>query len=71
MDPCLKEELAASGSFTVTQNPHGELCAVQKAHGVGLAPDQLLHCIRVAGAKVGQLLLLARVVACMRPGCHS
>jgi exosome complex RNA-binding protein Rrp42 (RNase PH superfamily) len=59
-DPSLREEAAAEGSFTVTVNPHGELCAVHKAHGVGLSPAQTLRCVRVAAAKAKELAATLR-----------
>jgi exosome complex component RRP45 len=52
IDPSLKEEAASSGGMTVTINPHGELCAVQKARGVGLAPSEIMRCVRLAGQQV-------------------
>lgn len=54
VDPGLKEEAASSGGLTVTVNPHGELCAVQKASGVGLPPSEIMRCIRVAAKQVGR-----------------
>jgi exosome complex RNA-binding protein Rrp42 (RNase PH superfamily) len=55
LDPMSKEEAAASGSFTVTVNPQGELCAAQKAHGVGILPAQVMQCTRIAATKVKDL----------------
>ncbi|KAG7666787.1 hypothetical protein Ndes2437A_g08482 [Nannochloris sp. 'desiccata'] len=55
LDPMSKEEAAASGSFTVTVNPQGELCAAQKAHGVGIQPAQVMQCTRIAATKVKDL----------------
>ena len=55
LDPLSKEEAAASGSFTVTMNPQGELCAAQKAHGVGITPAQVMQCMRIAATKVKDL----------------
>lgn len=55
LDPLSKEEAAASGSFTVTMNPQGELCAAQKAHGVGITPAQILQCMRIAATKAKDL----------------
>ena len=34
VDPTRKEELAMSGSLTVTMNIHKEICGIQKAGGV-------------------------------------
>ncbi len=55
LDPMSKEEAAASGTFTVTVNPQGELCAAQKAHGVGILPAQVMQCTRIAATKVKDL----------------
>jgi exosome complex component RRP45 len=43
VDPCLREEAAQAGGLTVVMNPHKEVCAVQKADGVGITADQLLR----------------------------
>ncbi len=45
VDPTLKEEASADGSMTATINTHGEVCAVQKAHGIGLRLHQVLPCV--------------------------
>ena len=52
LDPVSKEEAAAAGSFTVTVNPQGELCAAQKAHGVGISHDAVMQCMRIAAEQV-------------------
>ena len=41
VDPNFKEEAAAAGSMTAILNTHGEVCAVQKAHGIGLSIHQV------------------------------
>jgi exosome complex component RRP45 len=43
VDPCLREEAAQAGGLTLVMNPHKEVCAVQKADGVGITADQLLR----------------------------
>jgi len=55
MDPSLQEEAAADGSLTLVLNPHGEICAVQKADGVGLDTHQLMTCVRLAGQQAIEL----------------
>ncbi|KAI7842022.1 hypothetical protein COHA_004223 [Chlorella ohadii] len=60
VDPSLKEEAAAAGRFTVTQNAFGELCALQKVDGCGLTPPQLMRCVRMATQKVEELTGLIR-----------
>lgn len=60
VDPLAQEEATASGRFTVTTNPYGEVCAAQKARGVGVSPSQLMRCIRIATEKVKELTGLMR-----------
>lgn len=40
VDPSLKEEAARGGLLTVIMNTHQEVCAVQKADGIGLSIPQ-------------------------------
>ena len=40
VDPSLKEEAARAGLLTVVMNSHKEVCAVQKADGIGLSVAQ-------------------------------
>ena len=46
VDPTAMEEGAASGSMTVSVTPQGELCAVQKADGCGMAASEVFGCLR-------------------------
>ncbi|KAK9855752.1 hypothetical protein WJX84_012202 [Apatococcus fuscideae] len=55
VDPSLKEEAAAAGSMTAILNTHGEVCAVQKAHGIGLSIHQVMRLMRIAQSKVTEL----------------
>lgn len=41
VDPSLKEEAARAGLLTVIMNSHKEVCAVQKADGIGLSVAQV------------------------------
>lgn len=43
VDPNLQEEAAMDGSITLIMNPHSELCAVQKADGIGLSYSELMR----------------------------
>ena len=43
IDPSLEEEAAADGLVTVIVNSYGELCALQKASGVGLPSSEVGH----------------------------
>ncbi|KAK9866329.1 hypothetical protein WJX84_003648 [Apatococcus fuscideae] len=51
VDPNLKEEASAAGSMTAILNTHGELCAIQKAHGIGLSIHQVMRLMRIAQSK--------------------
>ena len=55
IDPVGKEEASCVGTFTVTINPQGELCGVQKAHGIGIDVSEAMQCIRLAESTVKQL----------------
>ncbi|KAL4427701.1 hypothetical protein ABPG75_001790 [Micractinium tetrahymenae] len=60
VDPSLKEEAAAAGKLTVTQNAFGELCSLQKIEGCGLGAPQLMRCVRLAATKVEELTAALR-----------
>lgn len=46
VDPTAVEEVAASGSMTISVTPQGELCAVQKADGCGMGANEVFGCMR-------------------------
>jgi len=48
VDPTLKEQAACQGQVTITVNPQGEICALQKADGIGLTASQVMRCVRIA-----------------------
>lgn len=52
IDPSREEEAASHGTFTLTVNPQGELCAAQKSHGIGVTPARLKQCVRMAVERV-------------------
>ena len=62
LDPTLLEEAAASGFMTVIVNSFGELCALQKANGVGISSQEV--CM-TAGRR--GLALSAGSCACQPP----
>jgi exosome complex component RRP45 len=46
VDPTAVEEASASGHMTISITPQGELCAVQKADGCGVAMSEVFGCMR-------------------------
>lgn len=55
VDPTREEEAAAVGMLTVTVNSQDELCALQKTHGKGITPAQVMQCLRIAAQHVKDL----------------
>ncbi|KAJ2726330.1 3'-5'-exoribonuclease [Coemansia sp. Benny D115] len=55
LDPALLEEQSQVAAFTVTMNSHREVCALNKAGGVPLAPSQIQRCIIVAIEKATEI----------------
>ena len=55
IDPSHLEETLSAGRLTVALNAQRELCVVQKAGGVPLAPDEVLRIIDVAVQKAKEL----------------
>ncbi|KAI7824988.1 ribosomal protein S5 domain 2-type protein [Kickxella alabastrina] len=55
LDPSLLEEQAQAASFTVTLNAHKEICALNKAGGVPLSPEQIQRCTQVALTKADEI----------------
>lgn len=43
VDPTWKEEKVSSGRMTITLNAQNELCAMQKAGGVAMAPSEIIR----------------------------
>lgn len=54
VDPTLKEQAACRGQVTITVNPQGEICALQKADGIGLSASQIMRCIRIATQRMSE-----------------
>jgi 3' exoribonuclease family, domain 2 len=55
IDPTGREELAMTGSLTITINIHKEICAVQKAGGVTVHTSLILKCASLAFRKAVDL----------------
>jgi exosome complex component RRP45 len=58
LDPNLLEQRLCSGTLALALNAQRELCVVQKAGGVPLAPDAVLRAIEVAVPRAKELELL-------------
>ncbi|URE11760.1 Zinc finger, C3HC4 type (RING finger) [Musa troglodytarum] len=52
IDPTHKEEVVMGGRMTFTLNSNGDICAVQKAGGVGVTSSIIMQCLQIASAKV-------------------
>ena len=61
LDPTVLEEAAASGFMTVILNSFGELCALQKANGIGISSQEVCMTAGCCGLArfSGQLCLSA------------
>lgn len=55
IDPSYLEQRLSAGLLSVALNAQRELCVVQKAGGVPLAPDEILRIIEVAVTKAKEL----------------
>ena len=55
LDPSFLEQRLAAGVLSIALNAQRELCVVQKAGGVPLAPDEVLRIIDVAVQKAKEL----------------
>jgi hypothetical protein len=54
LDPTLKEQAACQGQVTITVNPQGEICALQKADGIGVTASQVMRCVRIATQRMSE-----------------
>ena len=55
LDPSFLEQRLSAGLLSVALNAQRELCVVQKAGGVPLAPDEVMRIIDVAVGKAKEL----------------
>ena len=55
LDPTALEQRLSAGLLSVALNAQRELCVVQKAGGVPLAPDEVMRIIDVAVGKAKEL----------------
>jgi exosome complex component RRP45 len=52
VDPSLKEEQCSDSSLSIVLNVHGEICALQKSGGIGIALENILTASRIAQTKI-------------------
>ncbi|MCO5605280.1 hypothetical protein L7F22_059462 [Adiantum nelumboides] len=55
MDPTYKEELLMRGRLTIILNVDGDICAIQKAGGIGVNSCDILHCLQNASTKIAEV----------------
>ncbi|XP_057479380.1 exosome complex component RRP45A-like isoform X1 [Actinidia eriantha] len=55
IDPTHYEEAVVSGRMTATLNTNGEVCAIQKAGGVGVLHSVIMQCLRIASVKAADI----------------
>ncbi|KAL8149697.1 exosome complex component RRP45A-like isoform X2 [Apium graveolens] len=55
IDPTHFEEAVMGGSMTATLNTNEDVCAIQKAGGVGVLPSVIMQCLRIASVKAGDI----------------
>ncbi|XP_057438965.1 exosome complex component RRP45A-like isoform X2 [Lotus japonicus] len=55
MDPTYQEESVMTGRMTATVNANGDVCAIQKAGGQGVLQKLIMHCLRLAHVKAGDI----------------
>ncbi|PSS21622.1 Exosome complex component RRP45B like [Actinidia chinensis var. chinensis] len=55
IDPTHKEESVMRGRMIVTLNTNGDVCAIQKAGGVGVMQSVIMQCLRIASVKAADM----------------
>jgi len=55
VDPTQLEEAVMTGQMTIAMNAQKEVCAMSKAGGTPLSPEQIIQCTKIANVKVGEL----------------
>ncbi|XP_021771010.1 exosome complex component RRP45B-like isoform X5 [Chenopodium quinoa] len=55
VDPTYYEEAVMKGKLTATINASEDVCAIQKAGEIGVAPSVVMQCLRIAAAKAADL----------------
>lgn len=55
IDPTHFEEAVMGARMTATLNANGDVCAIQKAGGDGIAQAVIMQCLRIASVKAGDI----------------
>ncbi|XP_027361116.1 exosome complex component RRP45A-like isoform X2 [Abrus precatorius] len=55
IDPTHHEECVMTGRMTATVNANGDVCAIQKAGGEGIYHRVVMHCLKLAHVKAGDI----------------
>lgn len=55
IDPSHSEEAVMGGKMTATINNNGDVCAIQKAGGVGVLQSVIMQCLRIASVKASDI----------------
>lgn len=55
IDPTHYEEAVMEGRLTATLNTNGDVCAIQKAGGVGVINNSIISCLRFASVKAADI----------------
>jgi len=55
IDPNHYEEAIMRGRLTATINASGDICAIQKAGGIGVMQSVVMQCLRVAAVKAADI----------------
>lgn len=64
IDPTHHEESVMTGRMTATLNANGDVCAVQKAGGEGMFQRVIMHCLRLAHVKAGDITSKIKNAVC-------
>ncbi|CAL5183730.1 unnamed protein product [Lathyrus oleraceus] len=55
LDPTYREEAVMTGRMTTTLNANGDVCAIQKPGGQGVSQRVIMHCLKLAHVKAGDI----------------
>ncbi|OIV92632.1 hypothetical protein TanjilG_17983 [Lupinus angustifolius] len=55
IDPTYHEESVMTGRMTATLNANGDVCSIQKAGGEGVSQRVIMHCLKLAHVKAGDI----------------
>lgn len=55
LDPTYHEEAVMTGRMTATLNANGDVCAIQKPGGQGVFQRVIMHCLKLAHVKAGDI----------------